>query len=140
MKILILDDEPEMIAGRYYTSGSYKAFYREMLGVDVTFTTTPKAAEATLSTEGFDVLLLDGFLIFKQEGGETLYGPDILADWYARGLELPPVYMISSDEKMCARGIDAGAKGKLSKDVFGWFPCMPEEQQKRRQALATLLK
>lgn len=72
--------------------------------------TNPAEAEAKMQEQKFDVLLLDGHLL------NEVTGPATLRRWKAEGRVLPPVYMISSDEKMQQEGIAAGAMGAIDKD------------------------
>ena len=56
--------------------------------------TTPVEAEKKMQEQTFDILLLDGHLL------NDVTGPGTLRRWKTEGRALPPVYMISSDEKM----------------------------------------
>ncbi len=74
------------------------------------FAATPVEAEKKMQEQQFDVLLLDGHLL------NGITGPATLCRWKAEGRVLPPVYMVSSDEKMQQEGIAAGAAGAIDKD------------------------
>ena len=103
MKILMLDDQcSECIR--------FKIALERDTSVSVVFVETPAEAEKALSAGAFDLLLLDGVLGI---GGP--YGPDVLREWISRGIKLPAVYMVSSNEEMQKRGVEAGAAGALDK-------------------------
>ncbi|MDE1924939.1 MAG: response regulator [Patescibacteria group bacterium] len=102
MKILVLDDCWRSMRGLLY---QYSPAHYEYEGA-----TTPAEAEKKMQEQKFDVLLLDGHLL------NDVTGPITLRRWVAEGRILPPVYMISSDEKMRQDGITAGAAGAINKD------------------------
>ena len=105
MRILILDDCWEDMRPNVLQNNPEH---------DFVFVGNPKAAEATMEQETFDVLLLDGRLGWNEKGPIT--GPDTLRRWKSEGRALPRIYMFSSDEKYQHEGILAGAAGSLSKD------------------------
>lgn len=102
LRILIVDDEP------------YN-FFRLGSNENVTLAKSVSEAEQYLKSGKFDVMLLDGHL-----GRKDVFrnGPDALAYWIKEGVNIPPTFMISSDEEMQKKGIDAGAKGAIAKSLL----------------------
>ena len=106
MRILVVDDQPDEFF-------RFKRVLKADTSVTVVFTETPAAAEKAMESGAFDALLLDGFLDLSND-----QGPKVLRSWKARGLALPPVYMISSDKEMQAEGVTAGAVGFIDKKLL----------------------
>ena len=109
MKILVLDDQADEFI-------RLRRAAQEDMSITLVLTMTPATAETALKGGGFDALLLDGHL----EGfyGPEINGPDVLRDWRFRGMQLPPVFMISSDKEMQNKGMLAGATGTIDKQLL----------------------
>lgn len=102
MRILVIDDEPELCS-----EGLEQIF----AGVaELKYTRTPSGALRLIQSESFDAILLDGYL---DRSGTS--GPDCLLNWKAAGIILPPVIMISGAAEMNRAGLLAGAVGVLNK-------------------------
>ena len=106
MKILMLDDQSSEFV-------RFKIAIERDPSVSFVFVETPAEAEKALVVGAFDLLLLDGVLGI---GGP--YGPDVLRGWISRGIKLPAVYMVSSNEEMQKRGVEAGAAWSLDKSFI----------------------
>ncbi len=100
-KILIVDDQAGL-----YSFGRNK---------NVILAENTTEAEQHLKSGGFDVVLLDGHL---DQNDVFENGPDALTHWIEEGVSLPPVFMMSADEKMQQKGIEAGAKGAIKKSLL----------------------
>ena len=97
MRILVLDDCWGVMRGLL---AQHSPAHYKYAGA-----TTPVEAEKKMQEQTFDGHLLN-----------DVTGPATLGRWKAEGRALPPVYMISSDEKMQQEGIAAGAMGAIDKD------------------------
>jgi CheY-like chemotaxis protein len=102
LRILIVDDQP------------YN-FYQLKSNENITLAKSVDEAEQYLKSGEFDVMFLDGHLDMDDVFDN---GPDALAHWIEEGVNVPPTFMISSDEEMQKKGTAAGAKGAIAKSLI----------------------
>lgn len=102
LRILIVDDEP------------YN-FFQLRDNENITLAQSVDEAEQYLKSGEFDVMLLDGHL-----GDDDVFdnGPDALVHWTEEGINIPPTFMISSDEKMQKKALMLAQKALLLNRSF----------------------
>lgn len=107
MKVLIIDDEINIAK----PLGLFEALEAR---AEVLYAESERNGLVILETAQVDVILMDGNLGFDFRG-DNIWGADVVKRLRATGCRTR-ICMFSSDEKMNAEGMRAGADGAFKKD------------------------